>query len=48
MDFHRASQYGGTEISVIDVCVWAILGTVLTTHDIRKGILLHDHGEAVI
>ena len=28
--------------------VWSILGTVLTTHDIRKGILLQDHGEAVI
>ena len=28
--------------------VWPILGTVLTTHDIRKGILLQDHGEAVI
>ena len=28
--------------------VWSILGTVLTTHDICKGILLQDHREAVI
>ena len=33
---------------VLLLWVWPILGTVLTTHDIRKGILLQEHGEAVI
>ena len=30
------------------MCVWAVLGAALGTHNICRGILLHNHGEAVI